>query len=822
MTRLLLCLITFLFFNTSFSQITGHVTSVDGENLPVVSVYLNDTYIGTTTNDDGIYELNFYKTGDYTVVFQYLGYKTQKKSISITSFPYTLNAELIEEDISLGEVVINSKDNPADIIIRKTIEAREANLEKQNTFSANFYSRGLLKIKNAPEKILGQEVGDLGGALDSTRSGIIYLSETISKLEYQAPKPLKEKIIASKVSGNDNGFSFNSANSVNFNFYDNTINLGSDIISPIADYAFNYYRYKLTGAFYDDNGNLINKIEVTPKRENDKAFSGFIYIIENDWSLYAVDVSVSGKRAQVIPVDVFTLKQSYAYSESDAVWAKISQVFEFKFGILGITGDGYFTVVYSDYDFTPNFKDNNFTREILSFEDNSNKKDSVYWSAKRPVPLTQPENKDYIKKDSIQLVKESKPYLDSIDTANNKFELSNIIGGYSYQNSHKSYNINVSSPLKGINFNTVQGFNSFLDVNFIKNYNDFNRYLSIGAKVNYGEADDRLRAVGNFRFKFNNINDRFISLSGGIKTEQFNSSEPISPLINSISSLFFEDNYMKLYDKTFAEARFSQELFNGFRVYSSLAYEHRKPLFNHTDYTFINEERDSYTSNNPQDPFNYSTSSFSTHNIVKLNVNARINFAQSYYSRPDGKFNITNTKYPILTLGYEKGLGDSESNYNFDAFKLGLQQEVVVGNKGILNYNLKGGFFANADKIAFMDYHHFNGNLTNVNFRGSYLNSFKNLPYYALSTNKNYAEVHAQHNFKGFIMNKIPLLNKLNYNMLISTNIAYTESNKPYTEYAIGIDNLGFGKYRFLRVDYVRSYQGSGFINDAVLFGISF
>lgn len=58
--------------------------------------------------------------------------------------------------------------------------------------------------------------------------------------------------------------------------------------------------------------------------------------------------------------------------------------------------------------------------------------------------------------------------------------------------------------------------------------------------------------------------------------------------------------------------------------------------------------------------------------------------------------------------------------------------------------------------------------------------------------------------------------------MLISTNIAYTNKNQPYAEYAIGINNLGFGKYRFLRVDYVRSYQGSGFINDAVLFGISF
>ncbi len=186
---------------------------------------------------------------------------------------------------------------------------------------------------------------------------------------------------------------------------------------------------------------------------------------------------------------------------------------------------------------------------------------------------------------------------------------------------------------------------------------------------------------------------------------------------------------MKLYDKSFVEAQFFQELFNGFRLSSTVAYERRKPLFNNTDYSLVNEVRDSYTSNNPIAPFNYTSTPFNTHNIVKLNVNGRLNFAQNYYSFPDGKFNVSNHKYPTLTFGYEKGLGASESTYNFDAFKLGVQQEVVVGNKGILNYNVKGGLLANADAIAFVDYHHFNGNQTNVNFRDSYLTAI-NLPYY--------------------------------------------------------------------------------------------
>jgi hypothetical protein len=33
------------------------------------------------------------------------------------------------------------------------------------------------------------------------------------------------------------------------------------------------------------------------------------------------------------------------------------------------------------------------------------------------------------------------------------------------------------------------------------------------------------------------------------------------------------------------------------------------------------------------------------------------------------------------------------------------------------------------------------------------------------------------------------------------------------------LDNLGFKKFKILRIDYVRSYQ-SGFVSDAVIFGL--
>ena len=64
-------------------------------------------------------------------------------------------------------------------------------------------------------------------------------------------------------------------------------------------------------------------------------------------------------------------------------------------------------------------------------------------------------------------------------------------------------------------------------------------------------------------------------------------------------------------------------------------------------------------------------------------------------------------------------------------------------------------------------------------------------------------ELHTQHNFEGFILNKIPLLNKLNFHTVIGAKAYFSGGRKPYTEYSIGLDNIGWGKWRFLRLDFV-------------------
>ena len=822
MTREYKFTLLFLFLTgLVFSQVTGTVQDLQGEPLPYVNIYTEDGRTGTTTNEDGNYALKLQAPGIYTLVFQYLGFETHREAVTIEKFPFSLNIQLTPATTTLDEVIVNSNENPANKIIRNAINSRKTNLAKLEQYTADYYSRGIWRIRNAPERILGQDIGDLGGGLDSTRSGIVYLSETISEITYRAPDDFKEKIIASKVSGNDNGFSLNSARESEFSFYGNTIDINASIVSPIADYAFNYYNYRLEGVFYDENGQLINKIQVTPKRPKDRVFQGSIYIVEDSWQIYGVELDVTGEAIQFEAIETLTFTQNFKYSEAYKFWVKISQTVDFSFAMFGISGDGRFTAVYSNYNFSPQFDRNTFSREVMSFAEAANKKDSVFWQTVRPVPLTNEELTDYIKKDSIQVLRSSKTYLDSVDSVRNKFNLSNVAFGYSYSNSYEKNNFNITSPLLGTQFNTVQGWNTTLNIGFRQNYDEnYSRYWRIGGTLNYGFSDDRLRYTALFQKKFNNISKPILTVSGGVQASQINNTIPISERINTVTSLLYQRNYMKLYERQFAEVAYQQELFNGLRFFSDLSYNQRNVLYNTTNQAWRNRDGVDYTSNNPLQPLVEGTAPFNNHSIYKFNLNARIDFAQNYMSYPDGKFNIGNNKYPTLILGYEKGFGASISNYDFDQFKISLSQNLNTGNKGAFTYNLRSGTFLNGGDIAFPDYQHFNGNQTRVG-DGFYSDRFLMLPYYDFSTNKTYLEGHVEHDFKGWVLGKIPGINQLNFNLVLGAHFLSTENNKPYTEVSAGIDNLGFGKYRFLRLDYlVSSFDGNR--NGAFIFGLKF
>lgn len=811
----------FLFIITfSNAQVRGKVTDEKGNPLPFVNIFEENTYNGTTTNEQGRFEINIKTPGNHTLLFQYLGYKTAKQVVTLDKTPVEIEVVLVEENIILNEVVINPKDNPANEIIRNAIKNKKDNSAKTARYTADFYSRGIFRVKNLPKTILGQKLDFFDEIIDSTRSGILYLSETVSRITFQKPDKMKEEIIASKVSGRDNGFSFNNASSANFDFYDNYLEFDANVVSPIADNAFNYYRYQFEGSFFTENRQQINKIKIIPRRETEPVMSGYIYIVDDTYAIYAVDVNFTGTQIQNPALNTLALKQNFSYNSVTKVWAKNTQTLDFDAGMFGINMSGRFTYVFTNFTFPEKFEKKTFNAEVIKFEENANKKDDSFWNTIRPVPLTGEETTDYIKKDALQEKKKSKTYLDSIDAKRNKFGLADIVNGYSYSNSFKKWSINYNGPLLNTSFNTVQGWNTNIGLSYFKRNEEKNTYYQFGSSLAYGFSDERFRPTAFFSSKLSNKSKTYLSVFGGNSANQFNREEPISKLINSVSSLFFKNNFMKLYEKNYIASNFSREMFNGLDMSLGLEYSERKPLFNTTDYAVIKSE-DQYSSNHPLLPLDETAAIINRHNLVKMNIGARIKFGQEYITRPDGKYNLGNDKYPSISINYEKGMAGSEDNYNYDKLSARMQYSLTLKNKGEIDINTKAGKFFNADGISFVDFQHFNGNQTHVVFGTSYTNQFNLLPYYSGSTNDSYWETHMEYNDKGFIMNKIPLLNKLQSKLVLGFKNLSIPNRNPYQEFSAGLSNLGFGKYRILRIDYVRSYQ-NGYQGDGIMFGLNF
>ncbi|MGB5980552.1 MAG: DUF5686 and carboxypeptidase regulatory-like domain-containing protein [Nonlabens sp.] len=791
------------------AQLTGNLTDQEGNPVAFASIYIKNTYTGTTTNNDGSYALKLPEFKEYEIVFQSLGYKTENRIVDYSRDGQVLDVTLTEEVASLDEVVVNSGENPANRVIREAIKKREFNKNKTNSYTADFYSRGIWRMEDVPEKFLGEAIGDLDGSLDSlTRSGIIYLSETFSDISYQAPDNFKERIIASKVSGSDNGFSANSAEEADFNFYENNIDLNNRIISPIADYAFSYYKYKLLGTFYDENKFLINKIQVDSKRPKDNTFNGIIYIVEDQWTISGLELKTLGENINVPVIESLTFNQDFTYDKDSDDWVKRTQSIDFAFKFLGFKGNGRFIANYTDYNFKPDFEKKYFGAEVLIMEPEANKKDSTFWASKRPIPLTLEEQKDYVKKDSIAAVRNDPKYKDSVDQVRNKFGKFDVLTGYSYRNTNEQSRFTYKGLLtadafKG--FNTVQGFVVGSGFSYSKGFDeDYNRSMYIDSDINYSFSDDRLRYKAGFNYRFNRTNRRSLGLYAGTEVRQINNGDPISTVENTIATLFFERNFAKFYETDFVSARYYEEISNGFYLSGNVSYERRQGLNNTTDQVWFPWDDYEYTSNNPLQLDNNRIGFIDDHELLKVGVNLTIRPGQKFQSYPDRKYNIGNEKYPTISLRYEGGYAGSESGLDFHQLSTSIYQSFDMGNVGRSSYWVNGGTFLNADEVSFVDFQHFNGNQLRLKAEALNPYGFGLLNYYDYSTNDSYTQIHLQHDFKGFILGKVPGLNRLNYDLILSGKALFTDRN-PYFEASAGIDNIGIGKFRPFRIDYVHS-----------------
>lgn len=791
--------------------IKGKITDVQGEGLPFATLHILNTTLGTTSNEQGNFNYQI-PAGSYTLVFQYIGYKAVYKEVTISeNQTLTFDIQLQPEAFQLQEVAVNASDeDPAYAIIRNAMAKRKQYLEEVETYSCQTYLKGLNRMTKVPKKVLGNTV--------TIDTGVVYFSESVSSLSYQKPDQFKEVMTSSKVSGRSQTFSFNQASEMYFNPYENLVATKNfterGLISPIAANAMSFYRYKYKGMI-EENGLLINKIEVIPRSAENPTFYGHIYIIEDSWRIHSTDLYLG--EGIVDFVDSVSIRQVFAPVKGADVWMPISQKFDFTFKVFGFEGLGYFVCIYSDYNLSPEFARRYFNNEVLAIQAEANKKDSVYWNTVRPVPLTLAEIKDYRVKDSLEVIKESKVYKDSVDRKRNRPSLTSVfMFGYTYRNSFRKYRLSFDPLANSVLYNTVEGWAVNLKTTFRKDLNN-ERTLFIEPALRYGFSSQIFYGKLGASYIYNPQKFSRIGVEGGHFVEQLNDNNPISPFANTLYTLLLRENFMKLYEKSYAKVDFRHELTNGLMLTTNVSFAQRNPLFNRTnlsDTYYVYGGTREFTPNAP-DNLELPNTNFAAHQALQFELQLRIRFKQEYITYPEEKF-ILSSKFPTIYLNYSKGLPWLNSSVDFDLVTAVISDELPMGLAGTSSWAVGAGTFLNTNQMYFMDYYHFLGNQTLLQPQG--LGRFFLLDYYTYSTNKAYLRAHWTHHFNGAILSFIPLIKKLKLQEVLSANYLYTEKRGHYAEFGVGLEHI----FKFFRIDYVFSLTEQGNIAEGIRFGIGF
>jgi len=758
-------------------EITGSISDIKGKPVPFASIYVKGSNLSSMANDVGRFTIRL-DTGTHILIFRYVGFKEGEKTIRVTrndSIAVVLKPIIFE----LNEVIIGKRKDPSYAMIKKVITNRKY-LRQTPSYTCDVYTKGIQKLVNAPKKLLGQDVKKTLN-LDTIRNGIIYQSETKSKFHFDYPH-VKEEMLASKVAGDREGYTFNRALDLQVNMYQNLIRWkawgNQSFVSPVADNAFNYYNFKLLGSM-KENGRDIHKIQISPKHKYDPAFNGFIYLVGDSWRIYSIDLMLT-KEARINFVDTLRISQQFSLVDNE-YWLPSDITFKFSGKVLGFQFSGYFTGLYSNYETNPPFASSFFNDEILHMPDDVNKKDPQWWEQNRPVPLSEEELWNYVAKDSLEELQRSKHYRDSVQKIQNRFNpIKFAFNGYTksnYSNNSSWYFYPLS---RMVFYNPVEGWGTDLKARYTKKYN-FKRSMEFEPNFRYGHLSKSLNLNAELTYKTDTLLHESFTIKGGSDFLDLNNRGTINLFYNTLTSLFEGKNYLRQYKSNYISVSAQREVYDGLLVTGGFEMARRYPVR-----TRSNDS--SFADFNQMVPGTQNF--FPVNNAFSFETKLSYTYGQHYTRRPDGKI-YEPARYPTIKLTYRKGikgLFSSAVNYDFASVDL-YQDKLKTGLIGYSSFYISTGKFLKTESLFFPDLRHFTGNQTAI--YNPLFPNFHFLDYYAYATNDKYFEAHYEHNFAGSIFKSIPLIRKLNLEEIIGG--AYlTQPLKHYREAYIGIQRLIF------------------------------
>ncbi len=836
------------------STIRGTIQNEAGNPLEFASIFIKENGKGAIANVEGIYEIRL-APGRYTMVFQYLGYTTLVKEFEAVKGSQQLDIVMKKQAYQLQEVqVVAGDEDPAYTVMRKAIAKADYHRNQLDSYEAKVYIKGSGRMINAPALFRAQIEKE---GLDSTTA---FVTESVSRIEFQRPNKYKETVISIRSQGEDNDTSPNGY--FQGSFYDDD-NDGS--VSPLSRKAFAYYKFKLEG-FYEDRGYFVNKIKVTPRSRGENVFEGYIYILEDYWSIHSLDLTTYFLGFEN------NIEQIYAPIREN-VWMPVSFKFNISGKILGFrfeykylaTADDYKIVINPDLDTDFRVIDESIETELaaqlekqkdqknasvyekleigeeltrkdlrklmreyekeeqkvqeepevvsernLTIDSTAYEKDSTYWAVVRPIPLTKYEVKGYARVDSLAQVEKE----EEEGASGSGFSFDDTFTGYKFKTGKKS-SFGYSSLLLGIQFNPVEGFSLHEDLTFTSRQEKSRWEVQVTPR--YAFARKKLTGMAGIKTLSDddNINGYEIGIKGGRYIFQYNEERPINEFLSMFENLFFERNFIRLFEKDFVQV-YGEKTIGKWSLNGSFEWAERYTLENNTHQTWIKYDDRNYASNIPVNdavtpPLAGAESAF----IAAIGFDVR---PWQKYAIRNGKKEILDTATPLFSFKYRTAwpIDFLNTSASFSQLDFIFKHQFRVGARSNVHMKVNAGIFLDNKSMAFTDFKHFTGNQLRYTTADP-VGSFRLLEYYRHSTNDRYLAANVHYGFRKFIITQLPAVWMLGMRENLFVNYLNTPTSQNYFEVGYSLDKI----FRFFRLEAVASFQDGKYKDFGVLIGIS-
>ena len=803
--------------------IRGKVTDAgSGDPLPFVNVYFKGTQNGATTDFDGNYLIRTTDIGD-SLVAAYVGYLPRTKPVS-KAVQQTINFQLSEAVIALEAVVVRPGENPAFPILKKMVRNKEIHDKRRlSAYEYDTYTKIEIDVDNISEKFRNKKiVRKIVQVLDSVERIAgedgkpilpMMISESVSKVYYRDNPVLRKEFISrSKITGVgvEDGTTVTQMVGSSFqeyNFYQNWLSiLAKEFVSPLADGGRLYYEYDLMDSLMVD-GHYCYKIDFYPRSPQELAFTGTMWLTKDDAALKRIDATV-GRSANLNFIEKIRIQQELAPVDGGA-WLPLRNRILIDVSEITTNSAGMLAKFYTSNE---NFVVGKphparfYEQTIEMAEDSRLYQDEAIWDSLRHEPLSESEKNVYRMIDTLKNIPVVRTYTDIIKT---------VVDGY-----YRAGSIKLGPYLSALAWNSVEGFRFTAG---FKTTMSFSKNWIYAAQLGYGLSDKRFK----YLLSATRVLDRddWTTLTFRVRRDVSrigvdNEALADNPLFlnalrwGTIRRGYYSDEY---------RVSLQRELFRGFS---------QKVNFRH--WTFA----PTYPFAFYPDPTGPGSDVASNFQATEISLETRYAKDETFIRDENERISLSLvSKWPVFWLNYTHGYkGFLGSDFAYDKLQMTITKRIRTGPLGIGYVTLSGEYVFNQLPYPMLSLHL--GNQSPLYSSVTY-----NLMNFGEFISDRYASMQYRQYFEGFLLNRIPLLKRLNWRLLGTANVitgSLSQQNrdmvapftisgeptpaigyftkKPYIELGYGVENI----FRFLRVDLVHRMTYLKDRPDARKFGVLF